>query len=317
MNIKHLMNMGKLFFMKNKATIELVSGAGLVVAGTFVLIHDANKIAEVNNELEADKEYIKTIDEVVKNPAENTSWAEETGKTKCNYIIGRGVHHSLAYAKVCGKGLLCVGTGLGLIGMSHADLTKQIQTISAAAAAEAMSFANYRKNVIKDAGAEKDYEYLTGGTTKTVTVSEDGTVTEVTTRVPKPLEGSCAPHSFWLSDTGLYTGNNLRDWANVERALNIVNQHLQYKGYMFGNEMFDVFQANHTVADQCAGAWAQNKDGSLNYIDIQVAPGVRDAFKQGLESDILITLSYVGGKPLEDNLLNDDRIQNIMGWKLF
>ena len=313
-NVKQLINVGKIFLKQNKPTIEFVAGAGLVVAGTAFLIKDAQKIADANADLSATINEAKEINKLVKE--ENTTWTDETGKSKSSYIIHATVHHSLAYAKVLGKGVGCEIVGLGLMSLAHVDLTRQIQTISAAAAAQAISFANYRQRVREDAGELKDYQYLTGNVKKTVTIKDDGTVVEETTPVSPIDKGmSGTPHSFWLSDTGLYTGNNLRDWAALERHLHIVNDVLHYNKMLTLNEIFEIFQAPKTVVGQCAGAWAQDKNGSLNYIDIGLTSGPALNFKNGVESDILITITYVGGKPLESNVLSDSRIHDIMGWK--
>lgn len=313
-SIGKMFNTGLYFVKKNKSTLELVAGSLLIVGGVVQLVKDAGDIAIVNNEVAYDKAYKKEIDEVVATSETPTTWEEEDqlGRSRFKYTTSKLCEHSLAYGKVCWKSGLMIAGGLTLNWISHADLTKQLQSASLAAAANALAFSKYRENVRADVGAEKDYQYLTGSVQKTVEVKEDGTVVETTTPIkPDSNDYVTIPHSFYLDDTDLYTGNTERDRDKLEQALNTVNMLLHKKGVLTENEIRQVFWAEYkTIAGQSAGAFAQNKDGSLNYISI----GLEDKndatlrFLSGEEPNFLITLRYSDGKPLEDNIFADTRI---------
>lgn len=318
-NLTKLGNQALFFVKKNRATIELVAGASLVTIGTGLLIHDANDIALVNNEVAYDKNFIKEIDKAIadgKKTGDKTSWVEETGKTKVSYVTHSIVHNGLGYAKTAGRGVACVGAGLGLISLSHVDMTKQLQTMSAVAAANALQFAEYRKNVVADAGEEKDYQYLTGGVTKTVEVKEDGTVVETTT--PINSEQKCYLNTFFIDASSNYIGVPVHDLKWLQDSLTCVNNALHARGVLTGNEIRKCFGMGPTVAGQASGAFAQNKDGSLNYISIGLESNdsATQRFLNGDEKNFLVRLKYSDGRPLETNIFADTRIHEL-GWEQY
>lgn len=316
-NISKFGHQALFFAQKHKATIELVAGAGLVVAGTAILIHDANDIAIVNNDVAYDREMKKEIEKIIKEnegTPEATDWKDQTGKSKSKWMIDNAVRHTINYGKAAGKGVVCVTGGLVLIGMSHADLTKQLQTVSAMAAAQAMSFSEYRKRVVEDQGADKDYQYLTGGVVKTTEVKEDGTVVE-TTRPINP-DQKIYLNSFFLDTSDLYTGIPTQDLKTLKTAQAVINNALHSKGVLTANEMYKCLGRKNTIAGQAAGAFAQNKDGSLNYIvlGLEETDSATQRFLQGIESNFLVRLKYSDGRPLETNIFADSRIHEL-GWE--
>ena len=316
-NLSKVGHQALFFAQKHKATIELVAGAGLVVAGTAILIHDANDIAIVNNDVAYDREMKKEIEKIIRenhDTPEATDWKDQTGKTKTKWMIDNAVRHTINYGKAAGKGVVCVTGGLVLIGMSHADLTKQLQTVSAMAAAQAMSFSEYRKRVVEDQGADKDIQYLTGGVVKTTEVKEDGTVVEITR--PINPDQKIYLNSFFIENSDLYIGIPSQDLKWLTTGLNTVNHILHAKGVLTGNEIRKCFGMKETVAGQASGAFAQNKDGSMNFISIglESTDEATQRFLQGTESNFLVRLKYSDGRPLETNIFADSRIHEL-GWE--
>jgi hypothetical protein len=324
-----MINFGRVFnkialaAIRNKSTIELVAGGIAIVGGTVMLMRDADKIAVVNSEVEYDKAYKKEIDEAVTNSEEPTTWEEEDteGRSRLKYTLTTTCKHTLAYGKAGWKGLLLIGGGLVLMGMSHADLTAQLKAVTAEAMAQAMLFHDYRQRVRDDVGENKDMEYLTG--VKTVEVNENGEVIESTTTVKKiehQYGKARTPNMFFLDETDMYTGNPTKDLATLEWGINAVNKLLHQKGALTVNEMEHILGRRILpISGQCGGAFAQNKDGSFNYIScgLERRDEATRRFLDGVEDNFLIELKYSDGRPLETNIFGDiERIALLGNWYL-
>ena len=288
----------KHFWLKNNDKIEVVPGATAVIAGTVVLIHDAEKIADAKNEVQCKLHYIHDIDE------SEEGWTEE-GITRGHAMADVAKTAVVEYTKATWKGVGLIAAGEVLQGISHATVTQKLTSVSASLAAVSTRFANYRKNVVEDQGVEKDNEYLVGPTMKSVELKKDGTVVETTTPIHTNATNLYIPHSFFFDESNINWEDS--DQANnefINRVQTFVNQKLSVVQFMTENEIRDFYGAPRTKAGQAAGVRYQNLDGTLNQIRIR-------KLHPDSDKNYLLVIEYSDGKPISDNILDDTN------WELY
>ena len=282
----------KHFWLKNNDKIEFVAGVAAVIAGTVVLIHDAEKIADAKSEVQGKLDYIHDIDK------SEEGWAEEE-TTRGKAITDVAKTAVVEYTKATWKGIGLITAGEVLQGISHATVTQKLTSVSASLAAVSTSFANYRKNVVEDQGIEKDNEYLVGPTMKSVELKKDGTVVETTTPIHTDAINRYIPHSFFFDESNVNWQDS--DQANndfINRVQTFLNQKLSVVRFMTENEIRDFFGAPRTKAGQAAGARYQNLDGTLNQIRVR-------KLNPDSDKNYLLIIEYSDGKPISDNILDD------------
>lgn len=316
--ITRSLNKAVLFTKKNSDKIEFVIGNICVTAGTVVLIHDAEKISDVQLEVADRIQFIKDADN------DPDGWEDKDERKRyVNETIKIAV---TGYAKGCWKGVSLVALGQFLQWLSHATLNNKYNAVNTALAGTAAAFNTYRERVVKDQGEEKDYEYLTGGSMVSVEQKPDGTVT--TTEVPLHTMGDARtyiPHSFFLGDVKdfyLTSGNNgnvPRGIDDLLRALHNANSILKVTGFLFENRLRYDCYVPESVAGQAAGLFYEEPDGSTNRVSL-FARGIEIGDPRLLDEnpeDILFEIKVVNTKrdgtttvkPLEDNIL--DRIADV------
>ena len=316
--ITRTLNRGLLFARKNSDKIEFIAGSACVTAGTIMLIHDAEKISDAQSEVMSRVQFIKDADN------DPDGWEDKDERKR--YVSETIKIAVKGYAKGCWKGVSLVAFGEFLQYLSHATLTKKYNVVNTALAGTAAAFNSYRERVVKDQGAEKDYEYMTGGSMVSVEQKPDGTVT--TTEIPLHKMGDARtyiPHSFFLGDVKnfyLTSGNNgnvARGIDDLLRALKTENNIAKIQGYIFENKARYAMDIPETVAGQAAGMFYEEPDGSTNRLSL-FARGVEigdPSLLEGKPEDILFEFKVVNTskdgritvKPLEDNIL--DRIADV------
>lgn len=286
-------------FQREKPTLMLTLGTGLIIGGVGVLIYKAADIAETNKKVADTKQEIKDTD------ADPAGWSE-MDETKFHYIVRNFTVISGDYMKNCGFGAACVAVGLGFAWKSHADMKQTLSSLALTAALNANKLTEYRKNVIADQGPEKDYEYYTGqGLKKKVTVDEDGTVTETTEPVNVP-DATYIPHSFIFDESNQnWTKSPQANLKFVTQCITTINLKLHFQNEMFENEMRDVFDAPRTQVGQTAGAFSVGLDGYEKRV--RMNPQAMQGLINGTDPSALIILEYEDGTPLDDDILNDER----------
>ena len=299
------------FVGRNASTIELIAGGILVAAGTVKLVKDAEKIAEVNQKVAGNKSYLKEIDQ------DPDGW-KTMDETRKHYILRTTKDASFDYAKVLWKGIGLQLLGGTLVVISHATVTKQLMSVSAALAGTTTAFNNYRKNVIADQGEQKDYEYMTGNVLHVVDVAKDGTVTETT--IPCN-DGSQAyiPHSFFLSQSEYYTKDNNVNKRNFENILMYLNQKLAVDGLLTENYIRSQCKVPLTIAGQSSCIFYQNEDGTTNQLSFGFERNNEAAqrFRDGSEPDFLVMLQKDDGTPIDSNMFVSKERLAKLNWNLY
>lgn len=281
------------FWAKNNDKIEFIAGAALVAVGTGVLIHDAEKIADAKAEVESKLHYIHDVDD------SEEGWVEEpvTRGKAMGEVAKTAV---VEYTKACWKGVGMIAVGEVLQGVSHATITQKLTSVSASLATVSAGFANYRNNVIADQGAAKDVEYMSGPVMKSVEMKSDGTTVETTIPVHKDATNRYIPHSFFFDEGNLnWTDDDSVNRDTITRLETFINQKLSVSRWLTENDIRKFIQAPLTKAGQAAGVKYENKDGSLNHIQLRIMnPDVAD-------KNYLIVIEYSDGRPISDNILDD------------
>lgn len=282
---------------KHRSAIAFVSGGLFIAGGTVKLIHDADKIAEVNKQVKADRAQYKEI-----NKKGKEGW-EEFGEGKCHYILSTGVNHTLDYVKTAGIGIGLEAIGYGLC--TYAMKTEHDNYVAASmlAAANANLLANYRKRYLEDGGTlEKDHEYLTGEKIVTMT-SEDGTLTTVEETVNNG-DRAFIPHSFLFDETHKqWTKSNSVNRDTMDTWLRVINHELSIKQFLTENDMRDICKTERTKIGNTAGVRYQNPDGTTNAVVFNEY--AMERFLAGDERSALMIFEYADGRPIEDNIMLD------------
>ncbi len=290
-----------LLLKKHASTIEFVAGTVAVVAGVVMFVKSANDIADVNNEVEAQKRFIEETDN------DEDSWPG-LEMTKGYYIRNCIKDDAVAYTKAMWKAAGLMAIGITMFGLSHATITNQLKAVSASLAATSASYAQYRKRVIEDLGEEKDYEYLTGGCMKTVEVKKDGTIIETTIPVHENADSIYIPHSYIFDEHNInWTKDPKRNMYFLERGLTAANRTLEQDGFIFENDIWKLIggdASDMTMAGQCAGFHYKNVDGSTNKISFGIERNnpAAVAFRNEEEPSYMIVLQYSDGRPADDDL---------------
>ena len=280
----------------HRAQIAFVAGGIATIAGSKMIINNAEAIAEVNDLVKKDRETYKKINENGKE-----GW-EEYGESKIHYILGTGINHAVGYVKTAGPGLAVIAVGYGLAGYALKTTTDDLVAVSAQAAATAQLLAAYRKRVIEDQGVEKDREYMTGQKIVSTYTDENGQVTTIEDHYSD--ESVYIPHSFMFDETHRdYTKSNMVNRDTADTWLRIINHELAIRQFLTENDMRDICHAPRTKVGNTAGARYQNPDGTTNAIEFN--KGMLIPFLEGREASGLFIFEYADGRPIEDNIMMD------------
>lgn len=286
--------MAKLFLGKNADKIEFGAGLIFVGLGVFKLIKSADKIVEAKQKVE----------EVKENPESTKIKVAETAIVE--------------YGKATGIGIGLTAGGLIFFRMSNATISHRLEVITAVAAAESAKFNKYRQNVIADQGEAKDLEYLTtDGYAKSITQKEDGTTIETTIPIHHPnIKEVYIPHSVIFDEAN----PNWQKAANfnhtfVLQVFNMLNQKLQFRGYLFENDIREALGFEKTIAGQAAGILYLNPDGTTNALEFLYGNSENGFSRSILDQDRSFTIQFrkSDGTPIDDNIY--DSLQRL-GWHL-
>lgn len=304
-------------FAKNHIdVIEMIAGDVAIVAGAVMIAKHAQDIVDVQTEAAQDKDFLKATDEEIAESTDPTvTWETAIGESRNHYILRTGCKHAAGYLKATWVGDLLIAGGMALNGIAHATVQKQLESTMVALASTTYTFNEYRKRVRADVGEQKDYEYLTGTVLqKTIEVDEQGHVTETT--LPLEAGQTYIPHGFFFSATSNYDKSPRANRDFQESVLWGINRELEMKGLITENKARELLGAPLTTAGQNYVFYYQNPDGTTNHVSLGWDTRNDEAtqrFKDGLESDVLITLQYDDGR--EPDLINAKRLASL-GWEL-
>jgi len=281
----------------HRCEIAYVGGAISTLVGVKLLIDNADKIAEVNEQVKEDRETYKEINEKGKE-----GW-EEYGESKIHYILGTGINHTIGYAKTAGLGTGLVIAGYATSGLALKMMTDNYLSATANAAMYANLLFNYRKRYLEDGGtAEKDREYLTGQKIVSTYTDENGQITTVEDHYSD--ESIYIPHSFMFDETHVeWTRSNQVNRDTAATWLRRINHELSVRQFLTENDMRDLCRAPRTKVGNTAGVRYQNPDGTTNAIEFN--QGMLIPFLEGKEASGLFIFEYADGRPIEEDIMRD------------
>lgn len=250
----------------------------LMVGGVVGLIFATYKFAKAENKaekiLDQHKYSIDAIEEVKTRPGVDYSESDERQDIILTYAK-TGRDFLFLYGPIVALG---AGSIAAIIG-GQRILRKQNVALVAAYKVIDKAFTEYRARVINELGADKDYHFRYGTEYKTITeeVTDENGKTKKTKKKIQVLPEGVVPSQYarifddQVFDTeGGYTGSSQYGPHGTYNVLflinkcNWVNQHLQAKGYLYLNDVYEELGFPRTKAGQVVG-WLWNGEGD-NYI---------------------------------------------------
>lgn len=289
---------------KRHGPAGLVIVSGIVMASAIVqAVRDTrNGGAEVFDKYDKAVEKLKTI----RDDSDAKSYDEKAYKKDIRAAkMDCAVETAKAYRKTGMK--VAVAFGLGAAGF--VIKSKQLRNTAAALATTAAAFDGYRRNVIEDLGAEKDFDYLhnikTRKVEKTEIDPETGEEKKVEEEV-KVVEDTGDPslpagYSRWAR----WFDEGCAEWEkNASYNLSFLlarqaeaNSRLKRDGYLFLNDVYDMLGIPRTYEGQIYGwRYMKNNPCGDNMVDFGIHKDILPArnFVNGFEPRILLDFNVDG-----------------------
>lgn len=287
MKVKWLLKKVGTAIYDNRANIEFVVGAGLVVAGTAMAMSKAEEAVDVKREMERQIKEIELTDE-------DDGWETSMERTKACLTMAKTT--AVGYAKTYALPIGVEVGGLVLMGVSHATLQKQVGTLSASLASTALAFANYRERVREELGDQKDEDFLLGKNNKIVNVDVENGEEKVTV---EPLD--IPDHAFFFDEVNAPDAWEKEGFMNYDYLTNHerwLNDRLWREGVLWEN---DIRRDIKVPIDPKAAEWgitAVDDNGNRNYISFGINKNTEraQAFRDGTEKSFLIILDNMEPK---------------------
>lgn len=277
MKLKWLLKEVGTVIYDNRSNIEFIAGTALVVAGTVVVIKQAEKAVEVKGEVERLKKNIELTDDA-------DGWESQGERTKACFAVAKTA--VFGYSKTYGVGIGMELAGLTLQGISKATDRSEISSKTMALTSIAAQFAAYRQRVREDVGEEKEEEYYIGKPAGIVQVGENGEVYEETTVVPD--------HAFLFDETNSnYEKEGTFNLDFLESHEHWINERLWAEGFLWEN---DIRRDVNAPIDPNAGKGdygitAVDDEGNRNYISFGLKSRRAQSFRDGTEKSFLVILN--------------------------
>lgn len=247
---------GRQVLITKKHSPALLFGAGLVgVATTVVLGCRATlKLSDVLEKGEQKIEALNNADDVT---------IQETDKAKMRAKLGIAIDVAKLYAPTVIAGVATVGALTG----SHVILSRRNAGLTAAYAAVDKAYKEYRERVIKEFGAEKDFELRHDFETKEIAVETDEGPVPQTVKV---VTRSHSPYArvFGQGDTTNWSPIPWENQTFIKVQQQYANDLLHARGHVFLNEVYDMLGFDRTPEGQQVG-WVRG-NGHDDYIDFNV-----------------------------------------------
>ena len=281
-------------FKKHSPEVLVVAGAAAMVAGTVSACIATSKVKDVVAKEKNEIENVRKIKDDPELAEVNHKKLLAATYAKAGYRIARLYAPSVALTV----------TGIGLIFKSHNILSKRNIALAAAYTAIDNDFKGYRKRVVDRFGEELDrelrYDIKSEEVEETV-VDEKGKKKKVKKIVQ--TAGAEDPSEFAKCfDVGCigWTKDPESNMTFLRLQQNIANEILQRKGYLFLNEVYDMFGFPHTAAGQVTG-WIYRPndptyagDGYVNFNIYNINQQANKDFVNGKERSIWLDFNVDG-----------------------
>lgn len=299
MKMQTIMNSAKLAVNRGglvlrKHSPEILVGVGIIglVAATVSACKQTTHAEEILDEMRED---LAMVSQAVERASVEDYGEDEQKKDRIIIYT----QTSVKFIKLYSGPVLLGAVSIAMILGGHNILRKRhIAMISAYKSLEE-GFKNYRKRVVDEYGAEKDFQYRNGIYAEKVlntTVDENGVevVTEGSSITIDPNMHSQYAR-FFDEGSRNWTKTPEHNLIFVRAQQNYANDLLHSRGHVFLNEVYDMLGIDRSQAGSVVG-WVLDKD-SDNYIDFGIydlsSDGARD-FVNGRERSILLDFNVSG-----------------------
>jgi hypothetical protein len=286
---------------------EILLAAGIV--GTVASAVMACKATtKVNDILEKKKAEVEKVHQVLEdeNITEEQYSVEDSKKDLTIIYAKTGLDFVKLYAPSVILGALSITSILA----GHNILRQRNVALAAAYTAIDTGFKEYRNRVVERFGQELDKELrynIKAEEVDEIVVNEDGTqqVVKRTVNVADPNVYSDYARFFDCGNIG-WTNDPTYNLMFVKNQQNYANDLLHSRGYLFLNEVYDMFGIPRTKAGQIVG-WIYDEKNPTgdNFVDFGIFntnnPRTRD-FVNGFEKSVLMDFNVDG--PILDRIRN-------------
>lgn len=262
------------FKVKQRSPEILVIGGAIGVVASAVMACKAT--LKVNEVLDEAKTQIDTVHEVANDPNMSEKYTEEDKKKDLSIVY---VQTGVKLVKLYGPSVVLGVASLACILTSHKILRKRNMALAAAYATVDRSFKEYRGRVVERFGEELDRELKYNIKAKQVdetVVNEDGTETVVTKTVNAVDPTQYSEYARFFDDGCIgWEKNPEYNLMFVRQVQNWANERLKSRGYLFLNEVYEMFGFPMTEAGQVVG-WVYDKEIGDGFVDF----GVYDLYNE-------------------------------------
>ena len=291
---------------KHSPEIMLVTGVvGMVTSAVMA----CKATTKVNDILENSKNDIDKVHKVLAD--ENISeevYSEEDGKKDLAIIYAKT---GVEFVKLYAPSVLLGAASIASVVMGHRILHKRNVALAAAYMTVDTAFKDYRGRVKERFGEGLDRELrynIKAKEVEEVVVNEDGTeqVVKKTVHVADPNTYSDFARFFDVGCTG-WEDDPEYNLMYVKHQQEFANDLLHSRGYLFLNEVYDMFGIPRTKAGQIVGWLSDGHDGFVDFGIFTRKDEETVAFVNGFEKTILLDFNVDGViyDKIEDVLVKD------------
>jgi len=224
------------------------------------------------------------LDEV-RNDISNKTKSTESHKQDLAYVYGKNALH---VAKLYAPAVLIGGLSVSSLTGSHIMLNRRNAGLTAAYAAVAKAYDEYRVRVKDELGGDRENDLYHAAYLEKVQ-QQDGKTVEIKRADPNAWS---AYARFFDEGCINWVKNAELNRLFIQCQQTYANNLLQARGHIFLNEIYDMLGIDRTQAGQVVG-WVIGEDGD-NYIDFGLFEANSSRFINGWERSVLLDFNVDG-----------------------
>jgi hypothetical protein len=262
---------------KNSPQMMFVGGIIGVGVSTVMACRATLKLSDQLDKMKSEMSTVKQM----RDDEENT----EVGDRDVAYIYARNMAKvARLYAPSAIVGVASVGALTG----SHVTLQRRNVGLTAAYAAMAKAYEEYRDRVKEELGDEKESDIYHNASVKKVK-NEEGKLVEVKSVEFNDVSGYSRmfTRASWAWDPN---PQHNRVFLLVQQTH--ANELLRARGHIFLNEVYDMLGFQHTTAGAVVG-WVVDGEGD-NYVDFGLNDSINDNFMAGDDQNAVLDFNVDG-----------------------
>lgn len=288
---------GKQILVVQKHSPEILTAVGIIGFGA-TIVTACTATLKVDDILTEHKEQIEKINAVAEDPEYQDQYSEkEAVKDKTIVYIQTGVKMAKNYLPTITLGALSIGCILS----AHNILSKRNVALLAAYKASEEAFANYRGNVQKELGEEKDRQFLYGlekTKVEEIVTDDKGKKKKIKKEVELPIGQIASQYARYFDECNPnWTKDPEQNRYFITCIQNMLNDRLRSVGHVFLNEAYEALGFKHSSAGAVVGWVYDPANGKDNYIDFDIFDEesfTKREFVNGYERSILLDFNVDG-----------------------